>query len=411
MAEGLSLRSEPKSILSTTPNFDDLPQETNTEFPLPQAPALPAGAPPVGATPAAAAAPPSTLQYRAEALTKPNHFFLFSDNWESLSETPAGRSVLCSHTHTSNGSVSYRVLAWHLNQTGAPLHFGLVLENRGTSPIRVKALKAIEDFNNGNYFASGRSIAAAALAGSLATRGEFNVQTNSKGVISEAIIASNVNRHFFSLLEFELVSASTLDYVLRVVADPSDLLKRDGPPVIPEPSNLGPWRGHARGVWPYDAVQISLENPLDVGTGLPTSLLLTEHRQAPTVNPDVKLFAANLSVADGESRANRGLFGVDLFLKLDLANSTNSPKKVSVTMQTPFADGINGYTGAFRFDGKTQLIEPSPGKTHLGKANPRSQHLFDITVPAKTFTNSPFDARIRLHHGGTSSLPVQLILS
>ena len=367
--------------------------------------------PPGPALQPAAANSPVQLPYAARELVKKNHFLMFSDNWEVIDKLPPDSQCLCSHRHRSEESVTYRVLLWHLNRTGSAIQVGLTLENHGDTPIRTKGLRLSQSIHSGDYFAAGRQIARDALAGTASPIGDITIPPQSTVQLTSASITSNDNFHQFALVEFELLSNSALNYTLRSAADKSDIRKRTGEPVAAIPAGVGSWKGHSRGVWPYSAVEIRLNQAIQVSGGLPAFLLLTEHRLAPSVNPDVALFAGDKSVAEPESRANRGLYGVDLFLKLQFVNTAATPRVVPVSLRTPFDDGVNGYTGAFQFKSQVGVIEPAPGKTHIGKLNARSQRLFEIVVPAKTFENAPFEANVRLHHGGTSSLPVEMLFS
>ena len=351
------------------------------------------------------------ITWKGTPLKRKDHFYVFTDNPETLETIPDGNEVIWYHKIESEDKkrISYRVLNWHRNRTGVNLKFGLTLQNLGEREIQIKQIKYAESFRGGNYFQSGINIANACLSDSFYIDDEVMVfpPDGEIKIIVNNDFYSGLNSPYFAMYAFELVSEKPLNYVLRVAADEHDIRSRDGDIMEKQPP------AHARGTWKYDAIRVVMDEPFCTEDDIQRKLRISEFRQGPnarTTSDDVKLFAVENSDHPEQSNPNKGLYGVDLHIDLSFTNDSSSDIIVPIHIEIPeeHIDNIYaGYCGAYRFNKRTYKI-PIIG-LRRGE-HPVRMKLFDVVVPAKVFTNSPYVKTFVLQHGGTSSLPIDLII-
>lgn len=350
------------------------------------------------------------ITWKGTALKREDHYYIFTDNPETINIIPEGDQVIWHHKIESDDKtkVSYRVLNWHRNLTHKALDFGITLQNNGKSEIKVNSLKSSESFRGGDYFSHGINIASTCLSN------KFNFDEpvekfppdRKPHILLNNLFRSGPNSPYFAMYAFDLTSETPLNYILRVAVDGENILNRTGEVINREKS-------HARGTWKYDAIRIKMDEPHDAAATQKSRLRISEHRHgrtAPTTTDDVKLFYDTESDMPEQANSNKGLYGVDLHIDLKFKNDTNREVMIPIHIEVPeelVEDPKAGYCGAFKFKGKTDQIEilglrPVEHQT--------TKKLFDIVVPANVFSNSPYIKTFILQHGGTSSLPVDIII-
>ncbi|MGG4393073.1 hypothetical protein ABEX25_01995 [Paenibacillus thiaminolyticus] len=303
--------------------------------------------------------------------------FFLSDNPETISSATTsftnGFATLWHDSVRGRKRVQYRLFVWHLNKTGAPITFGVTVENASCGrPIRVRQVKhsigVIADFP-----ALGRCSAKALLGRTLAPLipGDRSIRGGQTGLVKEWLVPDG--ELVGGVMEFTLSSPKELDYRVRTVAAnrPGADVRLNHTPVVPA-YRTPEGKSHPRGSWDF----ADIEGFADPACSQPVTYVAGSGSMNFAIhnggNDNLMTAAASYDPANAEV-ANKGHYGV--IYKLNLALCNPHPRRKTVTV---YLTGRGGpYAGAVRWNrGRTYGVPRlSPAVEAVEAAT--------VTIPAR----------------------------
>lgn len=341
---------------------------------------------------------------------------MFSDNLETITGLPIDAAAsqttytLWKCTVDVSSEKTFRVVPYHLNATGSNLVIGVAARlSRNSTTL---SDRVYEDFASGNFSGDASCIAAAQLYQSFPHSGSNITLGTTEQVIWSK---SGSNNHLIQgLIQFK-VAAVSANLHLRVYASASASIPGswDDPVCLPVGT-------HGRGTWDHSTLDLdggSFDANQSLSTPLRVGICITDGPEQTEFDDD----------AQTGGLRDKGAWGANLFYTFELTNSGSQTGSVYCYMEAR-NDALDSQTGnAAPWRGAAYVKEPSgyphgrilsrPYGTGIGivYSDPRLAPLtvdeYGIEAPIFVNPNQTKQLVIGVANGGTSTLPVNILLS
>ncbi len=315
-----------------------------------------------------------------------------SDNPEELKDSRIFTNNMATLWHDTAWGltrVSYGVYIWHYNNLGTKARIAVTVGNASTtSKLKIENVRwqlSSEIPNNRDFLTgSGLCLAKAQLGGTLdsTTPVDSVVESNRLGIVKEFEISNGYVRG--AVLEFDIASSdnSEMLYKVRTVAANSstaNFRNHQGAPVTSDGT-------HPRGSWSFSDL-VGNKITFNLGSG----------RQSVNISNGStdNLFTAGSSYDSANALDNKGHYGANYTVNVDLNNNTDSDKTAILYLN---ARG-GTYIGAVRVNNGTTYGVPKISQ-FTGAVK-----IHQVLVPKR----STVPVKVELAHGGGGAMPVALL--